>query len=265
MNKAALQRIKGLIIQEFYLTRHSLEIFFDTFFIPMITVALFCFITSYFYDANDPSRAQYLTLGVLMWEVVSICQYNITVSSLWSVWSKNLSNIFIAPISLSEYIIAHVIASFARTIGLVALMAIFTAVFFGFNILDLGLVNVFFFSLNLFIFGWWVGYILLGFIFRYGTRIQAIAWSLLFLFQPIVAVFYPVSVLPGALQFVARCLPPTYIFEASRQALIKPGVNWRYIVIATLLNGLYSILSIIIFSYLFKRSKETGQFARNDH
>lgn len=258
------RRIRALILQEFYLTRHSVEIFFDTFFFPLMSVVLFGLIMNFFGEVEQTTNAQYLLIGVLLWQVVSVSQYNITVSSLWSVWSHNLTNIFIAPISVKEYISAHVIASFFRTFSIFVLLAVGTYILFGFSILDIGIINFILAFINLSLFAWWLGYILLGYIFRYGTRIQAIAWGAIFLFQPLTASFFPVSSMPQWLQKVAYTLPPTYVFEAARKALSTHKIYWNYMLVSLAMNIVYSIIALVIFQKLFKRSRQTGQFARND-
>ncbi|HUS26733.1 MAG TPA: ABC transporter permease [Nevskiaceae bacterium] len=262
--QTSLGRMYGLILQELCITMRSLEIFMDILFFPMMNVILFGLITQFVGNVHAATNGQYLILGILLWEIVAINQYNVTVSSLWSVWSHNLTNIFMAPISIIEYLGAHVIAAFLRTVFVVTLLAIGTYFFFGFNLLSVGLVNALLFFINLSIFAWWIGIMLLGLIFRYGTRIQAIAWGTIFFFQPLTASFFPVTVLPGFLQAVAYALPGTYVFEAGRQALTHGGINWRYHGIAFALNVGYMALAALVFYGLFQRSKQTGQFARND-
>lgn len=260
----SLQRINGLILQELFITRRSLEIFMDILFFPLMSVILFGLITSFVSGVRESTSAAYIIVGALLWQVVSINQYNVTVSTLWSVWSHNLTNVFIAPISVREYLTAHILAAGLRTLFVGALLALGIFWLFGFNLLDVGALNLALFFINLSLFAWWIGIALLGLIFRFGTRIQAIAWGIIFLFQPLTAAFFPVSVLPGALQAIAYSLPATYVFEAAREALVASGVNWRYAGIAFALNIGYTILSLLIFARLFRKSKDTGQFARND-
>jgi ABC-2 type transport system permease protein len=49
---------------------------------------------------------------------------------------------------------------------------------------------------------------------------ESMAWTIMFLFLPLTCVYYPVTVLPGWLQYVAWSLPPTYVFEGMRALLI---------------------------------------------
>jgi ABC-2 type transport system permease protein len=262
--KREVNLILALIRQEAYLTRRSLEIFVDIFFFPMMNVILFGLITSFIGGSAQARNAGFLMIGVLLWEVISINQYNVTVSSLWSLWSHNLTNIFIAPVSIVDYLLSHVVAALVRTALVVTLLAVGTYLAFGFNLLKIGWPNLLLFSLNLSLFGWWIGIILLGLIFRFGTRVQAISWGSLFLFQPLTAAFFPVHVLPVWIQHISYLLPATYVFEAARAALSNPAVDVKSFLIAFGMNLVYFVIAIFVFDRLFRRSKEVGQFARND-
>lgn len=105
---------------------------------------------------------------------------------------------------------------------------------------------------------------ILGLIFRFGTRIQAFAWGLLPLFQPLTAAFFPVSVLPQPLRSIAYLFPPTYVFEAARASLASPTIRWDLLGISAGENLFYLILALWFFTVMFKKSKDSGQFARNE-
>jgi ABC-2 type transport system permease protein len=171
---------------------------------------------------------------------------------------------FITPLSLSEYMIAQIISSFIKSMVIFGSICIMYSFVFEFNILRIGYINFVFYLLNLLIFSWAIGMILLGVIFKWGTKIQALAWGAIFLFQPLAAVFFPVSVLPPAIQKIALAIPVTYVFEGARANISNPTVNWQPIGMAFFLNFIYVIISVLIFRYLHNKSKETGQFARNE-
>jgi ABC-2 type transport system permease protein len=115
---------------------------------------------------------------------------------------------------------------------------------------------------NLTLFSLSLGIVILGLIFRYGTRIQAFAWGILPMLQPITAAFYPVSVLPGWLQTVAWLMPPTYVFEAARINITNSQIQWYFLGISLVENVIYFAVAIWVFNVLFRNSKKTGQFAR---
>lgn len=56
-------------------------------------------------------------------------------------------------------------------------------------------------------------------ILRWGQAAESLAWAVPFFIQPVVAAFYPVSVLPGWLQPVALALPVTHVFEGMLRRL----------------------------------------------
>ena len=129
-----------------------------------------------------------------------------------------------------------------------AALSLMAVTVFSFNVYSLGLVNLALFFLNLVFFAWSVGLAILGVIFRLGTRIQALAWGLVFLFQPLTGVYYPINVLPEALQTVARLVPATYVFEAARNSLESPAIQWQAMSIALLENAIYFGLAVAFFS-----------------
>lgn len=263
MKSTAIQSLLGLVRQELYVTRHRLEITVDTLFFPLINVVLFGYIMSYI-GTGGKLDGQIFLVGVLLWQVLTVMQYNTTVSTMWSIWSHNLTNLFIAPITAAQYLLAQGLAALVRTLAMAIFLMVGAWAVFNFNVFTLGWANVALFSFNLVLFAYALGIAFLGIIFRYGVRVQAIAWGAVYFFQPITAAFFPVSVLPGFLQAVAYALPPTYVFEAARAALSSSGIDWRYALIAFGLNLVYLGGGLLLFVYFFKKSKQTGQFARND-
>lgn len=260
----SMQRIKGILLQEFFITRRSLEILIDLFYWAIIGVIVFGFVSLYLVSGTDSTVAQNIFLGILLWEIIRVTQYTVSVGCLSEIWSKNLSNMFISPLSIKEYIVAQLISASIKS-ALVFLLASFVAIIvFNFNVFAIGFLNMLFSFINLTVFAWSVGIAILGLIFRYGTRIQSFAWSLIFLFQPLTANLYPVSILPEALRTFAYTLPPTYVFESARRALADPSVDWNLAALAFAENVIYFILSLVFFNFMFRKSKDSGQFARNE-
>ncbi|HLZ31441.1 MAG TPA: ABC transporter permease [Chloroflexota bacterium] len=260
----SLERVRAVLLQEVYITARSMEVIVDLPFFSLMTVLVFGFVTRFLATVMNPTVAQYLYLGTMMWEIIRITQYSMTLGALWNVWSHNFSNMFITPLSMPEYILAQILSAATKAIGLFIVVAIVAAVGFDFNVLRMGLGNLTLLFLNLLWFGFSLGLFILGIILRLGTRIQALAWGLVLVFQPITAAYYPLSVMPAAMQVVARLFPPTYVFEAARAGLETPDIRWPDISAAAAENVLYFALSVYFFNYMYRRSRETGQFARNE-
>jgi len=200
--------------------------------------------------------------GFILWQVINITVYSIAVGCLWDVWSRNLTNIFITPISIAEYLISYTLSGSLKTLLVVILAGILSNSIFHFNIMDLGWINLTLYFLNLTFFAFGFAIIVLGLIFRYGTRVQALSWGMLNIFQPLMAVVYPVAVLPKFFQPVSYLFPPTYVFEAARLSPQDQSIQWGLIMKAFLLNLFFVFLAIAFFNFMFTRSKKLGQFAR---
>lgn len=260
----SLSRILSILLQEYYILKRSLEVWVDIFYFSIQTIIVFGFFTTYLTNKLNPATAHVLIIGTLLWEVVRVGQYSVSMNPLWNMWSRNLTNMFISPLSIAEYLIAQCFSGIIKSTIVLLTISLIANYLFHFNILHIGFINLLSYFINLTIFSWSIGIIVIAMIFRFGTRIQAFAWGMVFLFQPLTAALFPVSILPPFVRSIAMVLPPTYVFEAARASLSSPEVDWRQAIIAFILNMIYFVFALIFFNSMFNKSKETGQFARNE-
>ena len=87
--------------------------------------------------------------------------------------------------------------------------------FYSYNVFTIGMWLVPF-VINLVLTGWIIGVLTTSLIMRFGQEAEVLAWSMVFLFQPISCVFYPLDVLPAWLQGIAWMNPAAHIFEGMR-------------------------------------------------
>ena len=80
----------------------------------------------------------------------------------------------------------------------------------------------------------------------------------MFLFLPLTCVYYPVTVLPHWLQYVAWCLPPTYVFEGMRGLLIHHIFRADLMLEAFGLNVALFIAASFAFSLLLRSARQQG-------
>ncbi len=257
-------RIKAIIAQEFYMSYRAIEILMDLVVFPVMSIVVFGFLSKYLTGINTPAVGRSVLMGMLLWQFIWITQYTVSFGSLWNIWSRNLSNLFVTPLTVKEYLFAQTMSGVMKGLFILFLSSLLSVYIFDFNLLDIGLVNLVLIIINLSLFAFSLGVGILGLIFRFGTRIQAFAWGFLPFFQPITAAFYPVHVLPTFLQPVAYMLPPTYMFEVARQILGGDPIDYGYFVMAFTINIVYLTLAVSFFHYLYNKSKESGQFARNE-
>lgn len=260
----SLSRVKAILVQEFFITVRSFTIIVDLFFFSVMSLIVFGFMSLFLTSQGGLIAARYFLIGIILWEIVRISQYSMTVETLWNIWSRNLSNMFITPITVREYFTAQMFSGMMKAVFAFLSISVFSALLFNFNIYDLGILNLILFVLNLLLFAWSLGIFVLGLIFRYGQKINVLAWSLVFVFQPLSGTFFPIKILPIPLQKFAFFLPLAHIFEAARFNISSSAIRWDLIGISFLENIIYFALSIWFFSYMFKRSKETGQFTKNE-
>jgi ABC-2 type transport system permease protein len=256
-------RIKGLILQDLYITRHETVVWVDLVFFSSINLFLFGLISN-FLTGGTGAHAEYLLIGVVLWEMLRVCQYTVTVTSLWNMWSHNLANLFIAPISEREFVIGNILTSVIKTIAVFAGMSIAVRLGFGFDVLSINFGILVIVAASLMMFGCAVGLLLLGFVFRYGQKIQAVAWSAIYLFQPISGVFFPTSYLPRPVELISYAVPASWSIRAVHYDLDNngPALSTALIGFGTSVAAL--ALSAWVFHTLFHKSRVVGQFARND-
>lgn len=259
-----IHRIKGILLQDIYSTRHSFEIFTDVFLFPSFAILVFGLMTRFLSLSTSLETAQFLLLGSFIWEYFRLVQYTVTFVAMWNLWSRNLTNIFITPISNAEFIIASSISGFIKGFLYIIIANVITVSLYDFNIFSIGITTFIFGFLNIWITAIVFGMFVMGLIFRFGTKINSVAWGFIYFLQPITAVFFPVSVLPKAMQYISLSMPHTHVFEAARYALVHKTTDWHSLSWAFGLNIVYLIGVSFVFNYFFTKSKITGQFARNE-
>jgi ABC-2 type transport system permease protein len=260
----SLNRIKAVFLQQIFLTRRSMEMIMDLFFISLMLTIVFGFISQYLSNSLNPEAGKFIFVGTLLWEIIRINQYATSVLTLWNIWSKNLNNMFITPLSLREYLFAQMFTGAVYALIPFLILSILIIPIFNFNIFDVGLPNLIFYFINLTIFAWSIGIFALGLIIRYGTKIQAVAWGIVYIFQPLTAVYFPLNILPQPLQYIALSLPATYVFESARKTLTNPSFDFNNHLIALILNLIYLGLTLYFFNFMFSKAKEVGQLAKNE-
>lgn len=258
----SFNRVKAILLHEYFITIHSYEVINDIILYPLWSIVVFGFLTMYLLSITGSSLAQSVLAGIMLFQIISITQYAIAVGCLWDIWSRNLTNIFITPVSLIEYLLAYTISGSLKALLVLFLATIVSIMVFHFNLLTLGFINLILMFINLVMFAFAFAIFILGLLFRFGTRIQALSWGLISMFQPLMAVVYPVGILPPVLQRISYFLSPTYVFEAMRANFVDKNVQWNLIGIAFLLNIIYILLAVIFFKVMYQKSKEVGQFAK---
>jgi ABC-2 type transport system permease protein len=97
---------------------------------------------------------------------------------------------------------------------------------------------------------------------RFGQEAEVLAWSMVFLFQPISCVFYPMEVLPTWLQMIAMANPAAHVFEGMRAVLGTDASPVENLAWAVVLNGALLVVVIAWFYRTVAYCKDQGLLVR---
>jgi ABC-2 type transport system permease protein len=232
----------------------------ELFFWPIVQLLVWGFLTSYLQGQSGgdfPKVITFLIGGIILWDTLFRSQQGVAISFLEDVWTRNLLNIFAAPVRMTEYLAATCVVGILRVFVTTAVMIVIAWAAYSFNLFQFKISLVFFY-VNLMLFGWCLGILVTALIMRYGHGVESLAWAIPFMIQPVAAVFYPVSTLPSWLQPVAHALPPSHVFEGMRHILTHGGTDWRSMAIAFGLNTLYLMFAGFIFCLSLRTAKRRG-------
>ncbi|MDP2704476.1 MAG: ABC transporter permease [bacterium] len=258
-------RINALLIRHLYLYRRSLPRMMDIFYWPVMDILVWGFFSVYLEKSSLAGfNAVSVLLGAMIfWDLLNQSQKAVSVAFLEDIWEKNLINIFVAPVRVSEFLGATVFIGLVRIALVSVVLGGLAFLFYHFNIFALGFYLIPFVA-NLLLFGWILGIFTTGIILRYGTQAQILAFGFIFIIQPFSAVFYPVSALPNALQYVALILPSSHVFEGLRAVLLGNTFPAGPLLLATATNLLYLVLALMFFMAMFRLGKIIGLLKKLD-
>lgn len=256
-------RISALIARHLFLYRRSFPRLLEIFYWPLLDLVVWGFITIYLaQEGKGMHGAVTFFLGALIfWDILFRAQQGIAISFLEEIWSRNLMNLFASPLTAGEFLAATMVMSIFKVAAVSIIMAFAALLFYSYNVFLMGLTLIPF-VLNLIAAGWLIGILTMSVIMRFGQQAEVLAWGLVFLFQPISCVFYPMSVLPAWLTPLAFANPAAHVFEGMRGVLLDHTVPLAHLGWATGLNVLYLLLMIALYQYTFAVCKDRGTLVR---
>ena len=252
-------RMYALYLRHFYLIKSSFPRVLDLIYWPTIQIILWGFISKFF---TMHSEFYNHTVGIILTAAILydfLFRSSISFNMLFleEIWSRNFTNLFIAPLKVSEIITALTATALIRTLIGIIPAILLASPFFGISLFNLGPALILL-LLSLYTFGMTLGLLVVSGLLRYGPAFENVAWSSLFLLAPLGCIYYPLSILPDWLQIIAKGLPLVYIFEEVRSILLNNIVNYSNIMSALLLNLIYFLLSVFVFYSAFDEARRKG-------
>ena len=255
----SVHRIGAMILRYWYLLLSSWPRLLELLYWPTLQVMTWGFLQTYVaQNASFFARAGGTLIGaVMLWDILLRGQLGFSISFLEEMWARNLGNLMMSPLRPIEFLISLMAMSLIRlAIGLVP-MTILAIILFHFNVFSFGLPLIAFFC-NLIFTSWSVGVFVSGLVLRNGLGAESIVWTLMFALMPLACVYYPVSVLPYWLQYVAWALPPSYVFEGMRALLIDHVFRADLMAAALLINAVLLMASFAAFLALLRSARRHG-------
>jgi ABC-2 type transport system permease protein len=255
-----LRRVGVLVLRYVFIYRRSAVRLIEVLFWPTMALLVWGFVTLFIQRAGQgdlPRLITFLIGAMIFWDILFRAQQGVALSFLEDIWARNLLNVFCAPVRLREYVLATFLFGLLRVGVTLGFLAFLSWLLYRFNLFSLGFSLIPFIA-NLLVMGLTIGILSMAIILRYGLGAEPFAWALPFMLQPFSAVFYPVTVLPSAMQTVAWGLPSTYVFEGMRQVIQSGLIPWGNLAWAVGLNLVYLSAAVWLLTYMFELARDRG-------
>ena len=252
-------KIFALSLRHIYLIKGSFPRILDLIYWPTVQIFLWGFISKFFTLNSEyySNTVGIILTAAILYDFLFRASISFNMMFLEEIWSRNFTNLFIAPIKIREIIAALTLTAIIRTlIGLVPAVLI-TIPLFGVSVLTLGLPLIFL-LLALYLFGITLGLLVTSGLLRYGPSFENIAWASLFFLAPLGCIYYPIEILPSSLQIVAKGLPLVHIFEEMRGILMNNSVNYLNLLKSISISVVYFIFGVIVFYISYFGAKKRG-------
>ncbi len=252
-------RVAAMVLRYLYLMRSSWPRIIEMIYWPTVQMILWGFISKFFATNSwwVAQAAGVLISAVLLWDIMYRSQLGVCLMFFEEMYSRNLGHLFVSPLRIYELVCALLTMSVLRTLISFVGASLLAIPLYQFSIYELGFPLILFFF-NLVVTGWAVGLMVAGMVMRWGLGAESLAWVAIFAISPLTGIYYPIDVLPGWLQYVARSIPSSHIFEGMRAVMIDQEFRFDLLLNAVLLNALYMAVGIALFVQAFRSARQKG-------
>lgn len=225
---------------------------------PFLDIVIIGFMGTYFDQATGSQENIVLMTTLVLWQIVVRADFGVSLNLLEEIWAQNITNLFSTPLTIGEWICATFVEGFFMLVAITLFCAMAVYLTYGYNIFAIG---VWFIPIAvlMFISGLAIGFFTSSLLIFWGVRVQSMAWMIGWMFAPVSGCYYPTTILPPWLQTIAHALPLHYATETARVLINNlPQEPSVLLTKGYLLGMLYLSLSLLLFNYMFKQSKNRG-------
>jgi len=256
---ASARRVRAVLRRHVYLVLRSWTRIASMMYYPTVTMIVWGFLTLSLAPTNNFLKdAPGLFIGaVLLWDLLFRGQLGVSLTFIEEFYARNLGNLFVAPLTLPEYIVGQLSIGLIRALIGVGGACLFAYLLFHYSIFSVGFPLIAFF-VNLIVFAWGIGLATSGMILRLGLGAEELAWAAVFIIAPISGVYYPIAVLPPWLQAIAWGIPSSHVFEGMRAVLLTGVFRWDHFWAAAALDVVYLALGAALFAWAMRDARDRG-------
>ena len=252
--QAWLNRAFAFTIRSAIFAVRSFFVMTDVFFWPMISLISIGLMAKFVH--LGPQTLGFVMTGTLAAGVLQITQLDVGYAVLYELWSKSLKHTLLTPVGVPEGVAGTWIVGMVRGYFAFVLLALAASWGFGFHLP--GPVTTALFLLGLFSCALILGILVNILILSFGQKVEVTAWMFAQLFMIICGIYYPVDILPKAIQYLALMVPITHFLEYFRQSYGFKAHSAHPLLCGFVLTLLYIILSLRLLGQAYTRARKKG-------
>jgi ABC-2 type transport system permease protein len=208
----------------------------------------------------------YLLIGTLVWRFLANIFNNISEMIAWERWEGTIEYTFMAPVRRFNQMIGQTIFAIVYSLFFTIIIGIVVTAFF-----DLSFEGADYTSALVILLVGSLSFVGIGVVasilpLLYPERGAQMTNIVQAFFLLVSGIYYPVSVLPGWLQVLAKISPATYVLEGMRAALLPETAEaspTSYVWPLLIMGIVMLPLGIYLFQRAERYTKRTGKLKRN--
>lgn len=228
------------------------------FIFPLINLLVFGYMGIWMAGAaSNPLIKLQLLSGITVLQLINRSCVSLGLSFFEELKSHNLTNLFSAPITIHEWLIASGIKALITCGLLFTFLTLSIWLVFSINILAAG-PTLMLIILLAFISSMSLGLLAISILLMCGINAHEIIWILAAFVMILSGALYPIAVMPSFLQTCATYLPFMDLFSVLRVLTTTNTIAWQLVARSICLNSCYLVASYLLVLYVFKISKKRG-------
>lgn len=242
------------------MNRRNFFAVFEMFFWPLVAVVSVGLLTQFLH--LDAATVSFILIGAVAMNTMQIVQLDISYALLYDVWSKSLKHEFIAPIRPGHIILGSGFVGVVRGLLVFVITGMLSVWFFAMDLGRPGLVPLALFFIGLVLMAVIAGTLVLVLVLLFGHRAEITAWAISYLLILLCGLYYPVSLFPTGIRWLAELIPLTYFLEYFRSFYGFPSLVDRPLEYGLGLSLVYILASYGLLTLSRRRAIQRGALVK---